>query len=53
MNEVLARLNLKPVNPGTWSGGAGWSADNRGPLIDSLNPATNEVIAQVRCSTAR
>jgi aldehyde dehydrogenase (NAD+) len=52
VNEVLARLNLKPVNPGTWSGGTGWSADNRGPLIDSINPATNEVIAQVRCSTA-
>ncbi len=51
MKELLARLNLKPVNPGAWSGAQGWSTDSRGPLIDSLNPATNEVIAQVRCAT--
>src|SRR4029434_9651928 len=28
------------------------AADNRGRRIDSINPATNGVIAQVRCSTA-
>ena len=52
MKELLARLDLKPVNPGAWSGEHGWSNDSRGPLIDSVNPATNEVIAQVRCATA-
>jgi aldehyde dehydrogenase (NAD+) len=52
MNELLTRLNLKPVNAGSWSGSHGWSNDSRGPLIDSINPATNEVIAQVRCATA-
>lgn len=51
MKDLLSRLGLKPVNAGTWSGKAGWSTDDRGPLIDSLNPATNEVIARVRCST--
>ncbi len=52
MKELLASLDLKPVNPGAWSGEQGWSNDSRGPLIDSVNPATNEVIAQVRCATA-
>ncbi len=52
MKELLARLNLKPVNPGVWSGHRGWAIDNGGPLIDSVNPATNEAIAQVRCATA-
>ena len=53
MNEVLAWLNLKPVNAGTWSGSKGWSTESGGTLIDSLNPATNEVIAQVRGATER
>ncbi|HJS22484.1 MAG TPA: aldehyde dehydrogenase family protein [Steroidobacteraceae bacterium] len=52
MKEVLTRLNLRPVNAGAWSGSHGWSSDSRGPLIDSINPANNEVIAQVRCATA-
>jgi aldehyde dehydrogenase (NAD+) len=51
VNELLARLNLKPVNAGTWSGSKGWSTETSGPLLDSLNPATNEVIAQVRGAT--
>ena len=52
MNELLSSLVLKPVNAGAWSGNDGWSDDSRGPLIDSINPATNEVIAQVRCATS-
>ncbi|HSD74871.1 MAG TPA: aldehyde dehydrogenase family protein [Steroidobacteraceae bacterium] len=52
MKELLASLNLKPVNPGAWSGEHGWSNDSRGALINSVNPASNEVIAQVRCATA-
>jgi aldehyde dehydrogenase (NAD+) len=51
MKELLSSLNLNPVNAGAWSGSHGWSNDTRGPLIDSINPATNEVIAQVRCAT--
>src|SRR6185312_16596565 len=56
MNDVsgknlLTSLGLKPVNAGTWSGSGGWSADNRGTLIESVNPATHELIAKVRCST--
>ena len=50
-NSLLTTLGLKPVNAGTWSGSHGWSSDNGGKLIDSLNPATGELIAQVRCST--
>jgi aldehyde dehydrogenase (NAD+) len=51
MKELLSSLNLNPVNAGAWSGSHGWSNDTRGPLIDSINPATNQVIAQVRCAT--
>jgi len=52
MRDALAALGLDPVNPGSWSGSAGWSRDDRGPLIESVNPATNEVIARVRGATA-
>ncbi|MGH8262039.1 MAG: aldehyde dehydrogenase family protein, partial [Steroidobacteraceae bacterium] len=51
MQQVLAALGLEAVNSGTWSGSAGWSRDERGPLIKSVNPATNEVIAEVRGAT--
>jgi aldehyde dehydrogenase (NAD+) len=50
-NEILPRLGLGPVNPGSWSGSHGWS-ESAGPLIDSTNPANQQVIAQVRCATA-
>ncbi len=51
MREILAALEIEAVNPGSWSGSAGWSHDEHGPLIESVNPATNEVIARVRGAT--
>src|SRR5258705_448848 len=51
MHQVLAALGLEAVNSGSWSGSAGWSRDERGPLIKSVNPATNEVIAEARGAT--
>jgi aldehyde dehydrogenase (NAD+) len=51
MRDVLAALELESVNSGCWSGSAGWSRDERGPLIKSVNPASNEVIAEVRGAT--
>jgi aldehyde dehydrogenase (NAD+) len=52
MREALAALGLEPINSGSWSGSTGWSRDGHGPLIESVNPATNEVIARVRGATA-
>jgi aldehyde dehydrogenase (NAD+) len=51
MREALAAFELQAVNSGSWSGSSGWSRDERGPLIDSVNPTNNEVIARVRGAT--
>ena len=50
MNEILARLGLDEINAGTWAG-ADSSASDDAPLIDSINPASGEVIASVRSTT--
>ncbi|MGB6308236.1 MAG: aldehyde dehydrogenase family protein, partial [Steroidobacteraceae bacterium] len=47
----LQALGLQDINPGTWSGTEGWSRQTTGPLIDSINPATGERLAQVRGAT--
>jgi aldehyde dehydrogenase (NAD+) len=50
-NNPLESLGLKDVNAGTWSGSHGWSTDTSGPLIESINPATGQRLAQVRGAT--
>jgi aldehyde dehydrogenase (NAD+) len=50
MQAILDQLGLQTVNDGTWLG-AESSADNKAPLIESINPASNEVIASVRSTT--
>jgi aldehyde dehydrogenase (NAD+) len=50
--ETLKALGLRALNPGTWSGIRGWSEQQSGPLLDSINPATGERLAQVRGATA-
>jgi aldehyde dehydrogenase (NAD+) len=50
MNEILDRLGLGPVNDGTWFGAESRS-DESAPLIDCVNPTTNEHIASVRTTT--
>jgi aldehyde dehydrogenase (NAD+) len=52
MNPVLERLGLGEVNAGTWTSAGGWLADDGAPLVDSVNPATGEVLASVRATTA-
>src|SRR5579863_111553 len=47
----LAKLGLRDLNPGTWSGSHGWSKHAHAPLIDSINPATLKRLAQVRGAT--
>jgi aldehyde dehydrogenase (NAD+) len=49
--DILTGLGLSDVNPGTWSGDGGWLARPEAPLIESVNPATGEVIAKVRAAT--
>ena len=51
MDSLLEKLGLKAINDGTWYG-AQSSADDEQPLIESINPATGEVIASVRATSA-
>ena len=51
MNDILKKLGLESVNPGTWSGAESFQTESA-PLIASVNPASNEVIASVRATTA-
>ncbi|MCH7829896.1 MAG: aldehyde dehydrogenase family protein [Proteobacteria bacterium] len=50
MKEILEQLGLESINDGTWLG-ADSSADDSAELIESINPATNEIIASVRSTT--
>jgi aldehyde dehydrogenase (NAD+) len=52
MNDVLSRLGLEALNPGTWSSDGGWLVDPAAPRVDSLNPATGQVIASIAATTA-
>src|SRR6266478_3640888 len=49
--EALQALGLRDINPGTWSGSRGWSTHTGGAIIDSINPATGQRLAQVRGAT--
>src|ERR1700733_10736495 len=51
-SNPLESLGLKHTNAGAWSGSHGWSTDTSGPLIDSINPATGQRLAQVHGATA-
>ncbi|MEC9416016.1 MAG: aldehyde dehydrogenase family protein [Pseudomonadota bacterium] len=50
MKEILKKLNLNSVNPGSWSGSTALQSDNE-KLIESINPSTKEVIAAVKNTT--
>jgi aldehyde dehydrogenase (NAD+) len=50
-NDPLQALGLRDLNAGAWSGTHGWSAQASGPLIESINPATGQRLAQVRGAT--
>jgi aldehyde dehydrogenase (NAD+) len=51
INETLKALGLRDINSGTWSGSHGWSSSASGAMIDSINPATGQRLAQVRGAT--
>ena len=50
MKSILDSLDLEAVNPGTWLGSDSRS-DDAGQMIESVNPATGELIASVRSTT--
>jgi aldehyde dehydrogenase (NAD+) len=51
-NNPLQSLGLNDTNAGASSGSHGWSVDTTGPMIESINPATGQRLAQVRGATA-
>ncbi|MGB5354888.1 MAG: aldehyde dehydrogenase family protein [Woeseia sp.] len=50
MKEILRKLGLDDVNPGTWSGAKALQSKDA-PLIESFNPSNGELIASVRSTT--
>jgi aldehyde dehydrogenase (NAD+) len=50
MQDILNKLGLGETNPGTWLGSKSVE-DSSAKLIESINPATGEVIASVRSTT--
>ncbi|GFE83490.1 aldehyde dehydrogenase [Steroidobacter agaridevorans] len=50
MRELFSALDLNETNAGAWSG-EGWSNDTSGPLIDSVNPTTGDLLGRVRGAT--
>ena len=50
MQKILKKLGLAAVNDGTWLGDKSL-ADDSAPLIESINPTDNQVIASVRQTT--
>ena len=52
MQNVLKALELTELNAGAWSADGGWSKDSSGPVIESVNPATGEVLARVQTASA-
>ena len=47
VQTALKDLGIQPVNPGGSTGCGWWSNPGGGPLIQSVNPATGEMIAGV------
>ncbi|MBT8091045.1 MAG: aldehyde dehydrogenase family protein [Gammaproteobacteria bacterium] len=50
MQSILEQLGLDDVNDGTWSGAVS-SADKSAAIIESVNPATGQLIASVRSTS--
>jgi len=47
MREIMQALELDATNSGAWSANGGWSQDQSGPVIESRNPATGEILGKV------
>jgi L-aminoadipate-semialdehyde dehydrogenase len=51
INKILSNLGLTQDNSGTWTATGGWRKSSGGKVIESINPATGQVIAKVHCAT--
>ena len=51
MNDLMKKLGLEDLNPGTWTSDGGWLTDTEATRIESINPATGETIASVVATT--
>src|SRR5262245_16279986 len=51
IQQALKSLGLSENNVGAWSADGGWSSDTTGALIESYNPATEEIIGYVQAAT--
>lgn len=52
MKDILEALELGEINSGAWSADGGWSKDTSAPVIDSINPATGELLGRVQTASA-
>lgn len=52
MRDIFSALDLSEGNSGAWSAEGGWSTDTSGAVIDSINPASGELLGRVRSATA-
>jgi aldehyde dehydrogenase (NAD+) len=50
--SMTAALELGGIYSGSWSADGGWSNDTDAPIIESVNPATGELLGRVRTATA-
>ncbi len=50
--EIVKELGLSEVNPGASTGAGWWSSASAADRLESVNPATGEVIARVTQATA-
>jgi len=50
--EIVTELGLSAVNPGASTGAGWWSSVSTADRLESVNPATGEVIARVTQATA-
>jgi aldehyde dehydrogenase (NAD+) len=51
--EILNQLGIKSINPGACSGPGQWVSVPDSGLLDSVNPATGEVLAQISSCSAK
>lgn len=51
VEKILQSLGLEAENAGVWTASGGWRRSPGAPLLESVNPASGEVIARVRCAT--
>jgi len=51
VQKILSNLGLTQDNAGTWTATGGWRKGAGGKIIESINPATGQVIAKVHCAT--